>query len=233
MITHNENDELALARYAVIAPLVCRELSKEAFIAECHRVASTMHRFPRGAMKRVSRRNLRRWVKWYKEGRPLNDGRQVLPGLATLRSLVRDDCGVSKRLPAQLIERAIRLRAEEPSRTTATLVALLQAESAARGEESPVSREHTLARHLRLRRATRKVMRQERRTYPRFEHAHRNDLWQGDMMGGLCSMLFVDNGPAYQHRQLDRMAARLGIQVVFATPYHPQGKGMTAYCTSF
>jgi hypothetical protein len=38
-------------------------------------------------------------------------------------------------------------------------------------------------------------------------------------------VFFVDNGAAYQHHQLERMAARLGIQVVFATPYHPQGKG--------
>lgn len=279
MITHNENDELALARYAVIAPLVCRELSKTELHAECHRIASTMHRFPGNAMKRVSRRNLRRWVKWYKEGRRLNDGRQTAPGLDALRALVRDDSGVPKRLSPGLIERAVRLRAEEPSRTTATLVALLQSEAVARGEAPPAIREATLAHHLRTRRATRKVMKQDGRTYPRFEHAHRNDLWQGDMTGGLwlpnpvdprkprqaflhamiddhtryvphaefyfrqtvtclldgfrkavhagglCSTLFVDNGPAYQHRQLERMAARLGIQVVFATPYHPQGKG--------
>ncbi len=279
MITHNENDELALARYAVIAPLVCRELTEAEFHAEARRIAATAHRFPGDVLKRFSPRNLRRWVKWYKEGRKLEDGREIPRGMDALRALVRDDCGVPKVLTAEIIERAIRLRAEEPTRTTGTLVKLLQAEAAAQGEEAPVIEEATLAHHLRTRRATRKVMKQDGRVYPRFEHAHRNDLWQGDMTGGMwlpnpldpktprqcflhaviddhtryvphaefyfrqnltclldgfrkavhaggvCSTLFVDNGSAYQHHQLERMAARLGIQVVFATPYHPQGKG--------
>ena len=140
-------------------------------------------------------------------------------------------------------------------------------------------REATLASHLRARRATRKVLKLEGRVYPRYEHAHRNDCWQGDMTGGIwlpnpldpkqtrqcflhafiddhtryvphaefyfrqtqtclmdcfrkaviasgtCSIAYWDNGPAYQSRQVSLMAARLGIQVVFATPYHPQGKG--------
>jgi putative transposase len=279
MITHNENDELVLARYAVVAPLVCREMTVEEFNAEVRRIVAATHRFPDDEAKRVSRRHLRRWVKWYKEGRKLKDVREIPPGMDALRALVRTDCGVPKVLAPALVERAIRLRAEEPTRTTGSLVKLLQAEAEMRGEEPPAIEEATLAHHLRLRRATRKVMKQDGRVYPRFEHAHRNDLWQGDMTGGLwlpnplgpkkprqcflhaviddhtryvphaefyfrqnltclldglrkamhaggvCSTLFVDNGSAYQHHQLERMAARLGTRVVFATPYHPQGKG--------
>lgn len=279
MITHNDNDELALARYAVIAPLVCRELTEADFHAEVRRIASTAHRFPGDVLKRFSARNVRRWVRWYKEGRKLKDGREVPKGIDALRQLVRQDCGIPKVIAPELIERAIRLRAEEPSRTTEALVKLLQAEAVARGEEAPAIEEATLGHHLRARRATRKVMKQDGRVYPRFEHAHRNDLWQGDMTGGMwlpnpldpskprqcflhaviddhtryvphaqfyfrqnltclldglrkavhaggvCSTFFVDNGSAYQHHQMERMAARLGIQVVFATPYHPQGKG--------
>lgn len=278
MSPHNDNDELPLARYAVIASMVCREMTKEEFNEEARRIGSALHRFPGGVMKKVSPRNLRRWVKWYKEGRKLKN-LEVPPGLEALRPLVRQDCGVPRVLAPELIERAIRLRAEEPARTTDTLVKLLQAEAVERGEEPPAIEEATLAHHLRLRRATRKVMKQEGRVYPRFEHAHRNDLWQGDMTGamwlpnpldpktprqcflhaviddhtryvphaefyfrqnltclldgfrkavhggGLPSTFFVDNGSAYQHHQLQRMAAGLGIQVVFATPYHPQGKG--------
>lgn len=279
MHTHKENDELALARYGVIASLICREWTKAEFDAEVRRIISTAHRFPGSVMKRVSARNLRRWVKWYKEGRELKGGRKIPSGMDALRAIVRDDCGVPKVLAPELIERAIRLRAEEPARTTATLVELLKAEALARGEDVPAIEEATLAHHLRKRRATRKIMKQDGRVYPRFEHAHRNDLWQGDMSGGLwlpnpldpkkprqcylhaviddrtryvphaqfyfrqnltCllhgfriavnagglpSAFFVDNGPAYQHHQLERMAARLGFQLLSATPYHPQGKG--------
>ena len=44
-------------------------------------------------------------------------------------------------------------------------------------------------------------------------------------LAAYAATLYVDNGPAYQHHQLGRMAARLGLQLVYATPYHPQGKG--------
>lgn len=279
MITHNDDGGLALARYAVITPLVCRQLTEREFHAEARRITAARHRFPGDELKKVSGRNLRRWVRWYKEGRKLKDGREIPAGLEALKSLVRTDCGVPKVLAPELVERAIRLRAEEPARTTHTLVELLQAEAQARGEEKPDIPEATLAYHLRARGATRKRMKQDGRAYPRFEHAHRNDLWQGDMTGGLwlpnpldpskprqcflhaviddhtryvphaqfyfrqnltclldglrkavhaggvCSTFFVDNGSAYQHHQLERMAARLGMQVVYATPYHPQGKG--------
>jgi transposase InsO family protein len=279
MHTHNENDELALARYAVIAPLVCRSWTKEEFNAEVRRITLVRHIFPGGVLKCVSTRNVRRWVKWYKEGRKLTDEREITAGVDALRAVIRKDNGVPEKLSPELIGRAIRLREEEPTRTTATLVKLLKAEALGRGEAEPEVKENTLARHLRARGATRKRLKQDGRVYPRFEHAHRNDLWQGDMTGGLwlpnplepvkprqcflhaiiddhtryvphaqfyfrqnltclldgfrkavhaggvCSMLFVDNGPAYQHQQLNRMASRLGIDVVYATPYHPQGKG--------
>ena len=41
-------EEVALARYAVIAPLVCREMGKEELWEEIKRVANVVHRFPDG-----------------------------------------------------------------------------------------------------------------------------------------------------------------------------------------
>lgn len=279
MKRYKDHEELALARYSVIAPLVSRDLSKKEYNAEAHRICATKHRFPGEILKGVSPRNLRRWVQWYRDGRKLKNGQDGPKGVDALYPLVREDHGVPRVLAPELIERAIRLRAEEPARTTASLVELLKAEAKERQEEPPVIEEATLAHHLRARRATRKVMKQNGRTYPRFEHAHRNDLWQGDMSGGLwlpnplnptksrqcflhafiddhtryvphaqfyfrqnltclrdslrkainaggvCSTLFVDNGSAYRHGQLQRTAARLGMHIIFATPYHPQGKG--------
>lgn len=42
---------------------------------------------------------------------------------------------------------------------------------------------------------------------------------------GLPSICYWDNGSAFRALQLRRMAARLKIEVVFATPYAPEGKG--------
>lgn len=275
---------VALARYAVIAPLVCRELTKKEFDAEARRVVAATHWFPQGdreqgVKKRVSGRNLRRWVRWYKDGRHFK-GREIPPGLEALTPPGRADRGKPRVLTAELVERAIRLRAEEPSRNTAGLVELLQAEAIAREEEPPDILEPTLAYHLRARGATRKKMKQESSgEHRRFQHAHRNDCWQGDMTGGfwlpnpvnpkklrqcwlhaiiddrtryvptarfyfranlVChcdcfrhgviaggkpSIFYCDHGSAYQAAQAQRMAARLGIQVVFATEYRPEGKG--------
>lgn len=45
------------------------------------------------------------------------------------------------------------------------------------------------------------------------------------LKGGIPERTYWDNGAVYQSRQIQLVAGRLGVQVVFATPYHPQGKG--------
>lgn len=42
---------------------------------------------------------------------------------------------------------------------------------------------------------------------------------------GLPRMAYWDNGAVFRAHQLRRMAARLGIEVVFSTPYAPEGRG--------
>jgi len=49
---------------------------------------------------------------------------------------------------------------------------------------------------------------------------------------GLPRKLYVDNGAAFRSRQLEYITASLGIALIHAKPYTPQGKGYVAYCTS-
>ena len=42
---------------------------------------------------------------------------------------------------------------------------------------------------------------------------------------GIPSTTYWDNGSVFRAQQLRRMAARLKIQIIFATPYAPEGKG--------
>jgi putative transposase len=267
----------ALARYAVIAPVVSRKLTDKERAEEFKRLAKCIHKFPQGE-KRVSIRNVRRWANWYEHGRCLAE-RTIEPGVAALRPIPRSDQGEPRKVDRKLILRAEALRREEPNRTTATLIELLRAEAAAEGLEPPEVEEATLAHHLRRLGATRRAVKEEGRVYPRYEHNRRNAVWQCDFSqgiqlpnpvrpgelrwthlhvieddhsryiphaefywrqtvpvlqncfqkgiskGGKCEVAYWDNGPAYQSHQVSLMAARLGIQVVFATPYHPQGKG--------
>jgi transposase InsO family protein len=267
----------ALARYAVIAPVVSRKLTHKERVEELKRLARCTHVFPEGE-RQVSIRNVRRWVHWYQHGRPLAS-RVIEAGVGALRPIPRKDQGEPRKVDRKWILRAEALRREEPGRTTATLIELLRAEAVADGLEAPDIEEATLAHHLRKLGATRQAVREEGRVYPRYEHNHRNAVWQCDfsqgiqlpnptrpgewlwthlhvieddhtrfvphgefhwrqnvpalqncfqkavVKGGKCAVAYWDNGPAYQARQINLMAARLGIQVVFATPYHPMGKG--------
>ena len=42
---------------------------------------------------------------------------------------------------------------------------------------------------------------------------------------GIPARLYWDNGPIYKSRQVSLIAARLGSQIIFSTPYAPEGKG--------
>jgi transposase InsO family protein len=183
----------------------------------------------------------------------------------------RSDKGKPRVVDEVIIEKAVHLRLEDPSRSTSTLLTLL--------ENPPELKEPTLAYHLRSRGLTRSQLKAEGRAYRRYEHKERNACWQGDfstglwlpdptdpkkvrrthlhvfiddhtrylphgefyfkenlpcledalrkaiLKGGLPSMIYVDQGAVYRANQIRLLAARLGIKLVFATPYSPEGKG--------
>ncbi len=50
-------------------------------------------------------------------------------------------------------------------------------------------------------------------------------LEQGIRRRGLCKRLYVDNGAAYRSHHLSLVCAKLGVTLIHARPYLPQGKG--------
>jgi len=258
--------ELALARYEIIAPLVCRPLSRGEHSRIIFELSQQVHDYPGGA-RRFHRRTITRWAHDYRtcpaEGR--------LGKLQALMVDPRSDKGKPRVVDAELIEKAVRLRLDGPERSTDTLLTLL--------ENPPDLKEATLAYHLRTRGLTRSVLRAQGRAYPRYEHKHRNALWQGDfstgpwlpdpadpkkmrrshlhvfiddhtryivhgefyfrenlpcledafrkavLKGGIPTLGYVDQGAVYRARQFQLLAARLGMRLVLATPYAPEGKG--------
>lgn len=50
---------------------------------------------------------------------------------------------------------------------------------------------------------------------------------QAILRGGLPNVIYTDNGAAYRSNQFAAILARLGIRLIQATPYCPQGKGKT------
>lgn len=273
-------DDLALARYSVISPLVCRQVSHCERIRLRAEILAAVHLFPDGKTRRVSRRCLNRWCHWYLHGHTTDDGETVTEsGIEALRPLPREDKGTARVLDDNIVDLAVQLRREEPSRNTSTLIELIKTAATTQGKPAPQIVEATLAYHLRRRKATKADLKKENRAYPRYEQPRRNATWQGDwtqgfpivdpsspskprmchlhaflddhtryivhaefyfrqnlpcledcfrkgiVHGGVPEKVYWDNGAVYHSRQIQMIAARLGTQVIFSTPYAPEGKG--------
>ncbi len=253
--------ERALARFAVISPLVCRDLAPEDRDRLRKEILEAAHRFPGDKQVRVSSRTLREWCQHYRQS-----------NLAGLLPQPRKDRGKPRSIPQEILDRAVALRKELPSRSAQTISNLIATPGAA-----PVSAS-TLAYHFHKNGLDRSLP-PDTKAFRRFEHPRPNSCWQSDMSDGLwlpdptdptrmrkcylhgflddhsrlvthaafywreslpaledCfrqaivrfgvpRMVFWDNGSAYRSQQLRRMAARLNIEIVFSTPYSPEGKG--------
>lgn len=251
--------EVALAKYAVIVPLVARVLDHGERELLRGQILSATYVFPGARTVTVAPRTLRRWIQLHRD-----------QGLEGLLPTTRSDKGTSRAIPANVLDAATKLKAEVPTRSAQTIADLLKEPGAA-----PVS-PSTLAYHFRGKGMTRV---KDPKAFTRFEHARPNDCWQSDLSDGLwlpdpqepgkmrkcylhafiddhsrlvpharfywreslpaledCfrkaiskhgipRMVYWDNGSVFRATQLRKMAARLGIEVVFSTPYAPEGRG--------
>ena len=133
---HERNTEIALFRYGLIATL----LFSPPFTGQVERllrqIASQRYDIPYSKRKLVGISTLRRYLKQYQQG-----------GFDALRPQERCDKGIPRALAAEVLEKAIALRQEQPARTTPMLVELLK-----RDPELKISQSlniHTLTTHLR------------------------------------------------------------------------------------
>ena len=253
--------DLALAKFAVIAPLVCRQLSPAEEQELRREILASTHQFPKGRLRRLAPRTLRQWCQLYRQY-----------NLVGLVRRPRQDRGVPRTLPPEVLAQAKALRAELPSRSARTISDLLTIPGT-----TPVS-PSTLAYHLRTA-APATATTGTDKAFRRFEHPRPNACWQSDLSDGLwlpdpvdptrqrkCYLhafiddhsrlvpfaafywreslpaledcfrraillrgvpacTYWDNGAVYKALQLRKLAARLRIQIIFSTPYAPEGRG--------
>lgn len=265
MTTHQDPSpqdwDRALARFAVISPLVCRDLAPEERDRLRKEILGATHQFPGDKRVRVSGRTLREWCQHYRQH-----------NLAGLLPQPRKDRGKPRSIPQEVLDRAVALREELPSRSAQTISNLIAAPGV-----PPISAS-TLSYHFHQRGLDRSLP-PKIKAFRRFEHPRPNSCWQSDLSDGIwlpdptdptktrkcylhgflddysrlvphaafywreslpaledcfrqaivkfgvCRMAYWDNGSVYRSRQLRRMAARLNIEIVFSTPYSPEGKG--------
>jgi putative transposase len=163
--------EIALFRYGLIAQLIHDPPAQGQQEAQLRALAAKTYQLPGSRRTRVSLSALRRYLKAYRTG-----------GFDALRPVGRPDAGVPRAFPPEVLAKAIALRLAQPARTTQTLVELLQRDPTV--QLSQPLNAHTLTTHLRRRGQTRRLLRQDPKTFRRFERAQVNELWQGDAMTG-------------------------------------------------
>lgn len=162
---------IAFFRYQVIATLAEQEPEEDTVSAEVARIADDHYYLPGKGRIRVSERTVYRWLEQYRLG-----------GIEALRPKRRKDKGSRRKLSTEALERAIRLREENPERSTTTLIDILVREGTQKGT---VPHRATFDRHLDRRGASRRRMKVlGSRPTKKMVFASFGDLWVGDYHHG-------------------------------------------------
>ena len=163
--------QIALFRYGLIAHLLFDPLCKGQLERALREIASKTYKIPYSTRTKVGISTLRHYLQLYNQG-----------GFDALRPRERSDRRTPRAFPAEVVQKAVALREEQPGRTTPMIVQLLQRDPALHLEQ-PLNA-HTLTTHLRALGKTRRLVAQTGRSFTRFERPAPNDLWQGDAMDG-------------------------------------------------
>ena len=133
-MSHPNDRALAIAAFRFHLIAAALEAEGEGVAAELQEVASTPQRDPDGREIRVSLATLWRWLALYRSGK-----------FQALQPRPRQDKGTLRAFPQAILERAVALRKEGPSRSTRTILKAMVLEQ--RIQPGEVSRA-TLDRHL-------------------------------------------------------------------------------------
>lgn len=162
----DDPETIALFRFAVIAEAANQRLTPQARGQIVRELSARPHTYPDGSSRTISRNTLGRWTRAYRGG-----------GLDALRPVVRSDTGAVRSHP-DLFTEAAALRCEQPGRSAAQISNILFARHGIRVSE------RTLRQHLRRRGLHRAALGADMRTFGRYEAAHPNERWIGDVLSG-------------------------------------------------
>lgn len=168
-MSSNEREKVAMFRYGLIAPLVCRRFENnqvERLVRA--EVLAKEWVFPDGTVGKVPERTLRQWLARYRAF--------GLDGLYDGLRKDRKNKGRMQAMSADVLQRAEELKRELPERSAETILELLKSEN----EEIGGFSQRTLERHLKRLGATRAKLKKGAELHRRWEQMYTNDLWHGD-----------------------------------------------------
>jgi transposase InsO family protein len=165
--------EVALFRYTLILPLLRHDRARDGTKLSLRTaIAAAHHTIPHSQRHTVSVSTLRRWEKAYRTG-----------GFEALKPPPRSDRGTARAISSPTLDRAEALKRELPSRSSRTVIDILQRDQAAPIPETCLA-PRTLRRHLAARGVTTARLLKSGTVYRRFERSHFGDLWQSDALDG-------------------------------------------------
>lgn len=164
-----QRDEIAAFRWQLIAPVVAGDLTRLERRRLLQQIARQRHEIPHSDKTRVSVRTLERWIAAYRQA-----------GFDGLKPKARDDAQRGRVITPEILEQAIAARREVPERSVQQIIDTLEKAGVV---PAGLLRRSTLAQHLVRAGYSRKAMLscKSQATFRRFEAAHRNDCWQGDV----------------------------------------------------
>jgi len=164
----NQEDQETLAnfRFSLIAPLVTRELSKGERQKVLTELAGQTHLTPKGECKRFSVRTLERYVAAYEKEGPVG----LIPK-------VRKDAAHCRVIPPDLLDKAVALKLEAPTRSVRQIIRILELTGSCPEDFLKPS---TLNNHLYEAESVQKLLDGSKEAYRRYEMAYRNQVWQAD-----------------------------------------------------
>lgn len=160
-------NEIVAFRFGLIAQVVQRRLDPGEKSALLREIAKGRYKIPGSEKTTVSVRSLERYIKAYEEG-----------GFEALKPKVREKQGSLKAMDLAVLENAIALRKELPSRSVEQIIRILELE-----EKVPrgILKPRTLSRYFQEQGWSRRdLSRSVGKAFKSFEHAAVNDCWQVD-----------------------------------------------------
>ena len=165
-------ERIALFRHGLIARLLPKDLTPAQRASELQRIASQQHTIPGTTRQRVAESTVRQWLRAYEQG-----------GFDALIPKPRADTGEPRSLRAELVERLMQIKEQNPELGVRLIIEQARQEKLIGDDEHvPVSTVHRLFQRLGLMTPrTGQPSPQDRR---RFAYERAGQLWMSDVMHG-------------------------------------------------
>ena len=163
-------ERIALFRHGLVARLLPENLSPQQRAAELQRIANQKHTIPGTTRERVAQSTVRQWLRDYQQG-----------GFDALIPKPRADIGEPRTLRAELVERLMQIKEENPALAIRLIIEQARQEKIIGPDEHiAVSTVHRLFQRLGL--MTPKAGQPPPEDRRRFAFAEAGELWMSDVM---------------------------------------------------